>query len=73
MTEFRIVGFSKECFEGVGGDLNEYTHCVLQLYTVRRSTYYLYKVAMPVLMCTIFCFSAAQGEERPPPPPRQLC
>lgn len=38
--------------------VHRYSHCNLQLYTVRRSRYYLYKVAIPVLLCTVFCFSA---------------
>ena len=58
VNEFRVVGFSKECWEQTGGNLVEYSHCLLQLYTIRRSKYYIYKVAVPVLLCTVFCFSA---------------
>ena len=58
VTEFEITGFSKECWEGTGGNLVEYSQCLLQLYTIRRSRYYIFKVAVPVLLCTIFCFSA---------------
>jgi len=58
VTEFEVQGFSKECWEQMGGNLKEYSHCLLQLYTLRRSRYYIYKVAVPVLLCTVFCFSA---------------
>ena len=41
VTEFEVQGFSKECWEQMGGNLKEYSHCLLQLYTLRRSRYYI--------------------------------
>ena len=92
LTEFDVVGFSRDCYEDIGGNQIEYSNCKLVLHVVRRWQFYLWKVsstprkcdapsdalaatampdvdrtgamlprrqvAMPVMMCTVFSFSA---------------
>lgn len=58
VTEFEIQGFSRECWEQTGGNLKEYSHCLLQVHVVRRSIYYLWKLAFPTIVTTLFCFSS---------------
>jgi len=58
LTEFDVLGFSKECYENVGGNKAEYTHTKITLHVARRWQYYIYKVAVPQLLCTVFCFSS---------------
>ena len=58
LTEFDVVGFSKECYENVGGNQIEYSNLKLTIHVVRRWQYYAWKVAFPMLLCTIFCFVA---------------
>jgi len=58
LTEFDVVGHSRECFESIGGNQVEYSQCKVALHVVRRWQYYAWKVAMPVLLCTVFSFSA---------------
>jgi hypothetical protein len=58
LTEFDMVGFSKYCFERMGGNKREYAHCHINLHVVRRWQYYAWKIAMPVLICTVFSFAS---------------
>ena len=58
LTEFDVVGFSKECYEDMGGNQIEYSNLKLSLHVVRRWQYYFWKVALPMLFCTLFCFAA---------------
>ena len=52
LTEFDVVGFSKECYEDMGGNQIEYSNLKLSLHVVRRWQYYFWKVALPMLFCT---------------------
>ena len=40
LTEFDVVGFSKECYESVGGIPTEFSKCSITLHVVRRWPYY---------------------------------
>ncbi len=58
LTEFEMRGFSKEAYEGTGGNLIEYSQIKVTLHIARRFHYYMYKVVVPQFIATIFCFSA---------------
>jgi len=56
LTEWRLRGFHKKCFESVGGIPKPFSKMVLTLHMSRRWKYYLFKVVFPLLTCTVFCF-----------------
>lgn len=53
LTEWRLRGFHKKCFESVGGIPKPFSKMVLTLHMSRRWKYYLFKVVFPLLTCTV--------------------
>ena len=57
VPEWDMRGFSKLCYEAVGGIPNwPFTHCNITLHMTRRWQFYAWKVILPLLICTVFDF-----------------
>jgi len=56
--EFELRGFTWDAFEDLGGNGIEYSALQLRLCATRRPWYYLFKIVLPLFLCTMFCFSS---------------
>ncbi len=58
LTEWQLRGHSRICWESVGGIPKPFAQMQLALHFSRKWSYYAWKVVLPLVICTVFCFSS---------------
>mmetsp|Transcript_42702 Transcript_42702/g.109304 ORF Transcript_42702/g.109304 Transcript_42702/m.109304 type:complete len:492 (-) Transcript_42702:1095-2570(-) len=58
LDEWLVHGFSTEAFENVGGNGMEYSWYKVHVHVTRRWAFYVWKIILPLFICTIFCMSS---------------
>ncbi|EDQ84226.1 uncharacterized protein MONBRDRAFT_39352 [Monosiga brevicollis MX1] len=58
VAEWTIRGHSIDGYELMGGNSIPYSHMLIHLHLQRRSSFYLWKLVLPLFLSTVFCFSS---------------
>uniref|UniRef100_A0A0G4HUB3 Neurotransmitter-gated ion-channel ligand-binding domain-containing protein n=1 Tax=Chromera velia CCMP2878 TaxID=1169474 RepID=A0A0G4HUB3_9ALVE len=58
VAEWELRGFSVDCFVSRGGNGVNYSDTKLLLHLRRRSSFYIWKIVLPLVLSTAFCFSS---------------
>jgi len=58
LSEWQLRGFSKMAWESVGGIPTPFSKIKVTLHMTRNYSYYAWKIVLPLLICTLFCFAS---------------
>ena len=56
LSDWQLRGFSKQAWESVGGIPTPFSKLIVTLHLTRNYSYYAWKIVLPLLICTLFCF-----------------
>ena len=58
LDEWLMHGYTTEAWETIGGNGMEYSWYKVHLHVTRRWGFYVWKIVLPLFICTIFCMSS---------------